>query len=83
VAKEYLVVLAEDEDSCAVKKVSENTYYQVKDMIDEGDDDLHIIESMVELNTTEDNFLANGLSKDEAIEFAEDITHNYVVIEAY
>ena len=67
-AKEYTVILVEDEDSCALKKVSENSFYQIKDMIGDKEDDLTIIDSIVELDTTEDNFISNGLSKEEAEE---------------
>lgn len=81
--KEYVVVLAEDEDSCAVKKVSQNSFNQIKDMIGDGEDDLTIVESIVELSTTEDNILKNGLTKDEATEYAEDMSDDFVVLEIY
>jgi hypothetical protein len=81
--KEYVVVLAEDEDSCAVKKVSKNSFSQIKDMIGDGEDDLTIVESIVELSTSEDNILKNGLTKDEATEYAEDMSDEFVVLEIY
>lgn len=82
-AKEYTVILVEDEDSCALKKVSENSFYQIKDMIGDKEDDLTIIDSIVELDTTEDNFISNGLSKEEAEEYAKEISDDYVILEAY
>ncbi|WP_163192961.1 hypothetical protein [Clostridium thermarum] len=81
--KEYVVVLAEDEDSCAVKKVSQNSFYQIKDMLGDGEDAVTIVESIVELSTTENNILKNGLNKEEAIEYAEDVSDDYVVLEVY
>lgn len=81
--KEYVVILAEDEDSCAVKKVSQNSFNQIKDMIGDGEDDLTIVESIVELSTTEDNILKNGLTKDEAADYAEDVSDDYVMLEIY
>lgn len=82
-AKDFAVILVEDEESCSVKKVSKNTFDQINDMISEGEDDLDIIDSIVELNTTEDNIVANGLTKDEAIEYAEDISDDYVILEVF
>lgn len=82
-AKEYAVILVEDEDSYAVKKVSGNSFDQIKDMIGEGEDDLDIISSIVDLSSTEDNILANGLTKEEAIEYAQDISDDYVMLEAF
>ncbi|WP_139904666.1 hypothetical protein [Clostridium thermarum] len=81
--KEYVAVLAEDEDSCAVKKVSQNSFYQIKDMLGDGEDAVTIVESIVELSTTENNILKNGLTKEEAIEYAEDVSDDYVVLEVY
>jgi hypothetical protein len=81
--KEYVVILVEDEESCAVKKVSGNTFDQIKDMLGDGEDDLEIVDSVVELSTTEDNIVANGLSKDEAIEYARDVSDDYVVLEVF
>jgi hypothetical protein len=82
-AKDYAVILVEDEETCAVKKVSKNTFDQVKDMVGEGENGLDIIESIVELNSTEDNIAANGLTKDEAIDYAEDNADSYVILEIY
>lgn len=80
-SKECVVILVEDEESCAVKKVSSNTFDQIKDMIDDGDDGLEIVDSIVELSTTEDNIITNGLSKEEAIEYVKDISDRYVVLD--
>jgi hypothetical protein len=80
-AKEYAVILVEDEDSYAVKKVSSNSFDQIRDMKAEGVDDFEIVDSIVELSTTEDNIVANGLFKEEAIECAEDISEDYVILE--
>lgn len=82
-AKEFAVILVEDEESCAVKKVSQNTFDQIRDMLGDGEDDLDIVDSLVELSTTEDNIVANGLSKDEAMEYASDISSDYVVLEVF
>jgi hypothetical protein len=81
--KEFSVIMVEDEDNCAVKKVSQNTFDQINNMLEEDEDPLDIVDSIVELHTTEDNIVANGLSKEEAIEYAEDISENYVVLEIY
>jgi hypothetical protein len=81
--KEYVVVLAEDDDSCAIKKVSQNSFNQIKDMLGDGEDAVTIVESIVELSTTEDNILKNGMTKEEATEYAEDISTDYVVLEIY
>jgi hypothetical protein len=82
-SKEYAVILIEDEDSCAVKKVSQNSYDQIKDMIGEGEDDIEIIDSIVELSTSEENIVANGLSKEEAVEYAKDISDDYIILEVF
>jgi hypothetical protein len=81
--KEFVVILVEDEESCAVKKVSANTFDQIKDMLGDGEDDLEIVDSIVELSTTEDNILANGLSKEEAVDYAKDISDDYVVLDVF
>lgn len=81
--KECVVILVEDEESCAVKKVSSNTFDQIKDMLDDGDDGLEIVDSIVELSTTEDNIIANGLSKEEAVEYVKDISDRYVVLDVF
>jgi hypothetical protein len=80
---EFSVILVEDEDNCAVKKVSQNTFDQINNMLEEDEDPMGIVESIVELHSTEENIIANGLSKEEAIEYAEDISENYVIIEVY
>ena len=82
-AKEYAVILAEDEETYAVKRVSANSFDQIKDQIGDGEDDLEIIENIVELSTTEDNIISNGLTKEEAIECALDISDDYVILEAF
>jgi hypothetical protein len=82
-SKEYAVILIEDEDSCAVKKVSQNSYDQIKDMLGEGEDDIEIIDSVVELSTSEENIVANGLSKEEAVEYAKDISDDYIILEVF
>jgi hypothetical protein len=82
-SKEYVVILIEDEDSCAVKKVSQNSYDQIKDMLGEGEDDIEIIDSVVELSTSEENIVANGLSKEEAVEYAKDISDDYIILEVF
>lgn len=81
--KEFSVILVEDEDNCAVKKVSQNTFDQINNMLEEDEDPMDIMDSIVELHTTEENIVANGLSKQEALEYAEDISENYVVLEIY
>lgn len=82
-AKEYAVVLMEDEESCAVKKVSADSFYQIKDMLNEGEDDIQIIDSIRELTDIEENVLANGLTKQEAHEYAKDISDDFVVLDVY
>jgi hypothetical protein len=82
-AKDYAVILVEDEESCAVKKVSSNTFDQIKDMLGDGEDDIDIVDSIVDLSTTEDNIVANGLSKEEAVEYAKDISEDYVMLEVF
>lgn len=82
-AKEYTVILIEDEDSCAIKKVSENSFYQIRDMLGDSEDDLTIIDSIVELDTTEDNIISNGLTREEAEEYAKEISDDYIILEAF
>jgi hypothetical protein len=81
--KEFSVIVVEDEESCAVKKVSQNTFDQINNMLEDNEDPVDIMESIVELGTTEDNIVANGLSKEEALEYAQDISDNYVVLEVF
>jgi hypothetical protein len=52
-------------------------------MMGEGEDDLEIVDSIVDLSTTEDNIVANGLTKEEALEYAKDISEDYVVLEVF
>lgn len=81
--KNCSVILMDTEESCAVKKISRNAFDQINNMIVKGEDDLHIVRSIVELNTTEDNTLANGLKKDEAIDYAEGISDEYVILKLF
>lgn len=82
-AKDYAVILVEDEETCSVKKVSKNTLDQIKDMQDDGENGIDIVESIVELNSSEENIVANGLSKNEAVEYAEDIADDYIILELF
>lgn len=82
-SKDYAVVLVEDEESCSVKRVSKNSFDQIKDMVDDGETGVEIVNSIVELSTTEDNIVANGLDKNEAVEYAEDIADDFVILELF
>ena len=83
VSKDFVIVLVEDEESCTVKKVSKNTFDQVSDMVSRGEDDIEILDSMVELSTSEENIIANGLSKEEALEYAKDISDDYIMLDVF
>lgn len=81
--KDCTVILVDNEESCSVKRVSKNAFDQINNMIVKGEDDLHIINSIVELNTTENNTLTNGLKKDEAIDYAENASDEYVILRVF
>ncbi len=79
--EEYAVILVENEDLCAIKEVSQNTFNQIKDMQNEGKDGLSIVKGIVELSSREDNLISNGLSKGEAIERAKETGYNYLSLD--
>jgi len=79
--KDYAVILVENEDTCSIKKVSQNSFYQIKDMKERGKDDGAIVKSIVELNTSEDNIISNGLSKKEAIEHVDKMGCDFLSLE--
>ncbi|MBC2580017.1 hypothetical protein [Clostridium sp. DJ247] len=81
--KKYSVVLMEDENNCAVKQVSQNTYDQMTRMRSRGESDSKILKSLVELDTTEDNIVINGVTKSEAIDYALDEGQDYLVLQAF
>ena len=81
--KDFVVILVEDEEFCTIKKVSKNTFDQVNDMISRGEDDIEIFDSIMELSTSEEKNIANGLSKEDAIEYAKDISDNYIILEVF
>lgn len=81
--KKYSVVLMENENSCAVKHISQNTYDQIKNMKSRGENDAKITKSMTELDTTEDNIVINGVSRSEAIEYALDNGADYIIVKAF
>ena len=81
--KDFVVILVEDEEFCTIKKVSINTFDQVNDMISRGEDDIEIFDSIMELSTSEEKNIANGLSKEDAIEYAKDISDNYIILEVF
>jgi hypothetical protein len=81
--KKYSVILMENENSCAVKQVSQNTYDQIHNMKHRGENDAKITKSMTELGSTEDNIVINGVSRSEAIEYALDDGEDYVIIKAF
>lgn len=81
--KKYSVILMENENSCAVKQVSQNTYDQIHNMKRRGENDAKITKSMTELNSTEDNIVINGVSRSEAIEYALDDGEDYVIVTAF
>lgn len=79
--KEYAVILVENQDTCSIKKVSQNSFNQIKDMKNRGKDDLTIVKSIVELNTSEDNIISNGLTKKEAFEHADQMGCDFLSLE--
>lgn len=79
--KEYAVILVDNTETCSIKKVSENSFYQIKDMKCRGKDDPSIVKSIVELSTSENNIISNGLSKEEAIERADQIGCEFLSLE--
>lgn len=81
--KKYSAILMENENSCAVKQISQNTYDQINNMIDRGENDAKILKSITELNATEDNIVINGVTKSEAIDCALDQGEHYVVLKAF
>lgn len=82
-AKHYSIVLMYDLHNCAVKQVSKNTYDQIQDMINRGQDDETIVKSLTEVNTTEDNIVINGVTKEEAIECALDEGEDFIILQAF
>ncbi|MCT8978221.1 hypothetical protein N4T77_16660 [Clostridium sp. CX1] len=82
-AKKYSVILMQDENSCAVKQISQNTFDQIHDMKKSGENDAKIVKSLTEINTTEDNIVINGVSRSEAIDYALDDGADYVIIKAF
>ena len=81
--KDFVLILVEDEEFCTIKKVSINTFDQVNDMISRGEDDIEIFDSIMELSTSEEKNIANGLSKEDALEYAKDISNNYIILEVF
>lgn len=79
----YSVILMNDPFNCAVKQISKNTYDQIQDMRKRGQTDETIVKSLTEINTTEDNIVINGATKDEAIECAKDEGESYVILKAF
>lgn len=79
----YSVVLMFDQHNCAVKQVSKNTYDQIKDMQARGLSDETIVKSLTEINTTEDNIVINGVTKTEAISYAEHDGQNYIILQGF
>lgn len=76
----YSVIIVDDGNSCTVKQVSRNTYDQIHNMMKKGSDDMKILNSLTEINTTEDNIVLNGVSKNEAIDYLSDSGQNYVIV---
>lgn len=81
--KHYSVVLMLDQNNCAVKQISKNTYSQMVDMRKRGESDETIIKSLTEINTTEDNIVINGVTLEEAEERAQGEGENYIVLQAF
>lgn len=79
----YSVVLMYDLHNCAVKQISKNTYDQIQDMRNRGQDDETIIKSLTEINTMEDNIVINGVTKKEAEECAQNEGQDFVVLQAF
>jgi hypothetical protein len=79
----YSVVLMYDQHNCAAKQVSKNTYDQIMDMKERGESDETIVKSLTEINTMEDNIIINGVTKQEAIEYALNDSENYVILQAF
>lgn len=82
-SKKYSVIIVEHEDNCAVKQISQNTFDQAKKMISKGESDHKILKSLVELDTTEDNIVMNGVTKNDAIEYALDQGEQYFVLQPF
>lgn len=81
--KKFSVILMANENNCAVKQVSQNTYSQINDMKNAGENDEKIVKSLVELATTETNVVTNGVTKSEAIDYALDTGEKYVILKAF
>lgn len=82
-AKQYCVILMENEQNCAVKRVSKNTYSQIRNMMDRGENNATILKSMVELNTREENIVINGVTQEQAVKYALEAGEDYVFIQAF
>jgi hypothetical protein len=82
-AKQYCVILMENEQNCTVKRVSKNTYSQIRNMMDRGENNATILKSMVELNTREENIVINGVTQEEAVKYALEAGEDYVFIQAF
>lgn len=81
--KKYSVIMMADEYSCAVKQVSKNTYDQMQDMLARGENDAKILKSLTELNTSENNILINGITKNDAVDYALSNGDDYVILKAF
>ena len=79
----YTVILMFDQHNCAVKQISKNTYDQIKDMQARGESDETIIKSLTEINTMEDNIVINGVTREEAISYADHDGQSYVILQGF
>ena len=78
--QKYSIIIVDDNNSCTVKQVSQNTYDHIHNMIKKDADDMKILNSLTEITTTEDNILLNGVSTNEAIDYLSDAGQNYVIV---
>lgn len=78
--QKYSVIIEDSKSSCTVKEVSQNTYDQIHNMIKRGADDMKILNSLTEINTTEDNIVLSGVSTSEAIDYLSDAGQSYIIV---
>jgi hypothetical protein len=81
--KKYAAILMHDENTCAVKQISQNTYDQATRMLSRGESDHKVLKSLVELDTTEDNVVISGVTKNQAIDRALHQGEDYFIINAF
>lgn len=79
---DFSVIVVEGGDSCTVKRVNEELFEEINDLVSRGEDESVIVHRLVDIKTAATDILATNVTRAAAVDVATDETGAFVLLHA-